>query len=244
MRPTKTIFIAAIPRCGSTRLSSLMHATHSLGYPLEYINSDTTQFFRPGTEPTIENQCLHAEGEGITPNGVLSIKFMPYQYRALEQEIDVERRFGKPSWIWLRRGDILAQAVSLSRAMQTGQWAMGGDDTPALAKYSFDDIKQRIEEIQYEEDFWCDLFARHEIEPLCVWYDDVTNDADNLIARIFQFVGEKKANAVSRSMQSVRRPDYFKDARIQRDEKNAFWMRQFLAEAIERRPHRMVAAES
>ena len=231
MRPAKTIFIAAIPRCGSTQLCSLMHETHSLGYPLEYINSETTEHFCPGTEPTVENQCRHAKEEGMTPNGVLSIKFMPYQYRALEQEIDVERHFGKPSWIWLRRGDILAQAVSFSRAMQAGQWWMGGDDIAAPVEYSFDDIKQRIEEIHDEEHFWLEFF-------------DVTNDADTLITRILQFVGEKKANAVWRSVQSVWRPNYFKEARIQRDELNAVWMRQFLADAIARHPHRMVASGS
>ena len=98
--------------------------------------------------------------------------------------------FEKAVWVWLRREDIFAQAVSSIMAKQTGiNHATNGeahfagkllagyhDDYNASARYDYDAILRECTAITLENLAWRRFFESFSITPITVLYEDAVND--------------------------------------------------------------------
>ncbi len=97
--------------------------------------------------------------------------------------------FLNSKWIYLRRKDRLAQAVSLWRAHKSGKWlstsAVTGDDRPV---YDFCGILHRLQSILTEEYLWSDYFLRHDISPLQIFYEDFIENPRQTILDVMRYV--------------------------------------------------------
>ncbi|HJQ52152.1 MAG TPA: Stf0 family sulfotransferase [Gaiellaceae bacterium] len=126
MRVERSLLICFVARSGSWFLCGLLASTGVLGRPEEF-------FWMPGDR--VASQDLgHVLRRGSTSNRVFSCKFQLGQWSELlararrgatdlpDREL-VGRMFPNPLYIWLQREDTVAQAVSWSRAMQTGLWS-------------------------------------------------------------------------------------------------------------------------
>lgn len=143
---------------------------------------------------------------GTSSNGVFGAKLMWNQLPDLEQHaaalpefagLDgcdlLERLFGRPSYVWIRRRDKVRQAISLWRALQTRTWRAehpGADgDTPTLS-YSFDGIEHLRRRLRADDEAWGRYFLHSLIAPLELAYEvDVSPDPAGAVARVLTHIG-------------------------------------------------------
>src|SRR5262249_46077012 len=79
----------------------------------------------------------------------------------------VEKAFPGTRFLWLRRHNKIAQAVSHARALQTGWWRQTKDSpsTRPFEEYSFEKIETQMRNLEYEEARWQKSFRRVNIKP-------------------------------------------------------------------------------
>jgi trehalose 2-sulfotransferase len=146
---------------------------------------------------------------GRTTNGVFGAKLM---WGTLQEMLDklralsgdprgddvglLTRTFGASRFVYVRRDDVVAQAVSWLRAEQTGAWYLGGNGeiggtvptgrAPAYDRERITDIVQTINEHNAGWEAW---FASAGITPYRVRYEHLAADPAATTRDIVGFVG-------------------------------------------------------
>lgn len=97
---------------------------------------------------------------------------------ARDDHAGLAAQFPDAAWLYLRRRDVVAQAISYWRAKATGRWHGTLTDTasePAIA-YDFAAIDGCARELVEHDRQWENFFASAGIVPQTVWYEDVLHD--------------------------------------------------------------------
>lgn len=143
---------------------------------------------------------------GRTGNGVFAVRMM---WETLEEVVGelgemypdlsgdgvglLARTFGRVRFVYLRREDIVAQAVSLLRAEQTDVWhdpVQAARAEPARdAQFDFDQVHQRVQLIGQHNLAWQGWFSAAGIEPFEVRYEELAADPIGTTRRILDFLG-------------------------------------------------------
>jgi LPS sulfotransferase NodH len=199
--PERTYMLATVPRTGSSYVSHLLWRTGCLGAPLEYLNFLPSGPARLATgEPTRQAELwrsmLHLR---TSPNGVFGVKCFSLQLRELQQRNPVLLRDvfalllpGDRSTrvVRLKRRDRVAHAISYARAAKSGIWRAeqeGGG--AATVDYSGQAVDQARASLDRQEADWDLLFDELRIEPLTLWYEDVTGQPDEAVQQVADFLG-------------------------------------------------------
>ncbi len=189
---TTSYLLCATPRSGSTLLCGLLASTGVAGRPQSYFRAPDRQLWADRW-----NLTRHADGSidypefvrtaqaaGSTPNGVFAARVM---WGTLDEVVadlrggaasgtDLEiltRALGSVRFVFLRRRDTIAQAVSWARAEQTRYWHPG-DVAVAEPTYSLDEIHCWRIQVDQHNAAWQDWFRRHDVRPHELWYEDLT----------------------------------------------------------------------
>jgi len=162
----KTIFIATLPRTGSSLLSADMRSTEALGEPREW--------FLPKRVNNLSEKWGIAEGDlptyitalrkrKSTDNGVVAVKLMVNHLGIMHNAgmLPERRRFRalldlfdeEPLVIRLLRGDKLRQAISLLKARQTGKWGVL-KEAKGEPKYDYGELSKLIVQLVKWEAQW------------------------------------------------------------------------------------------
>ena len=198
----KKIILCATQRCGSTLVVEDMRNTGVLGQPEEWFipwHPDKT-----GQDWQQALASVYRRGSGS--NGVFAVKIMANQLFAVDGCLagftparapgsftHIASEFEGAAWVWLRRRDIVAQAISRLMAQQTGinhatarpedahfagNLARGLDpDYNAGARYDYAAILREVTSISLENLAWEQFFASNGLAPLVFDYEDVIADA-------------------------------------------------------------------
>ena len=131
--------------------------------------------------------------------------------------------------VFLRRKNVVRQAVSMRIAELTGQWTwdMPAQGTARLEDYSFDHIAEHLEAVFYENQIWERAFGLLELEPYRVFYEPFAADVDAETERIARFIGVD-TTAFSHAREHVPR------LKIQSTEINDAWERLFRTDILRR----------
>jgi LPS sulfotransferase NodH len=142
-------------------------------------------------------------------------------------------------WLWLRRADRLAQAISWEIADQTRAYTslVPAERAPM---YSVAAITKRMARIEAEETAWQSFFDADAIEPLSIWYDDLTAEPAATVRSVADFIGEDLAPPKI----EAQRPNPFSGMTRQRNEINADWQQRFLDETRSKRTVLRVLAKA
>jgi trehalose 2-sulfotransferase len=193
--------ICCLPRTGSSLLGHTLYATGAVGWPGEWLwREDVDRNWKAWGVSSWREYLDRVLEAGTGPNGVFCTKLMwGYLHDALfelrrlsrmydEDDLAVLRSFfPEPSFVWIRREDVVAQAVSWAKAVQTGQWA-SFQPVQAEPAFDFDQIDGLYHVARVHDGAWARWFAAHGVDPLRVVYEELAADpvgvVENVIARL------------------------------------------------------------
>ncbi|MBD0330767.1 MAG: sulfotransferase [Thermoleophilia bacterium] len=226
---TRSYLICGTPRSGTFLLAGLLASTGIAGRPEEYFWREDEPRWRERWGVTSDaDYVAHAIAQGTTPNGVFGAKVMWGYFgdvlaklRRLRDEPSdlrlLEAFFPNLRFLWLRREDAVAQAVSWSKAMRTGVWYAEQHGAPAGdPSFDFDEIAALAAEAETHGDAWRRWFDRHGVEPFAVTYEELEAAKVAVTRRALAFLG-LPGDGVPIEERTAR----------QRDALNAEWVRRF-----------------
>lgn len=222
--PAKTIIMATSRRSGSYYLADLCKQTMRLGTPAEFFNK---RYIRrrlsrlDENQPLAVNMCLAVRQFGATENDVVAIKLFPDHFEESARTFRLTEWFPEPRWVWLRRRDILGQAISHTIARQTDKWVsleQAGSDTTVYDKAG---IMSDLQRACMDEARWRAFFARNETQPLELWYEDVFAAPSKAVMAIADYADVDLGGAAPVE------PSKFA---VQRTDLNQDWRDRFLAD--------------
>jgi trehalose 2-sulfotransferase len=187
--PDKGYVICGEARAGSTFLAHLLKSTGKLGNPWEMFaeRNSVEQILR---EPKLLADKLQ---RASSDNGVYGLKIFSPHFDLAERADWAERLPGL-QFVHLRRDDLLAQAISLVRAQQTGQYkstvTAGGEP-----RYDGRTIADRLTRLAHGHARWECYFARNGIRPLRLVYEDVAANPQAAVDAIAGLLGLSDAKA-------------------------------------------------
>jgi LPS sulfotransferase NodH len=218
--------LCGTPRSGSTLLCEMLAATGVAGRPNSYFRREDVhkwaEAWRVPHPDGIDGPgfdcaylaAMRREGRGGT--GVFGLRLMWSSVaeaskrlnRALGPDRDIARSieaaFGRTLFIHVSRRDTLAQAVSLTRAEQSGLWHLAADGTvlegvEAARPTCYDRarIAKLAESLERDEELWHAFFEERGIMPLRIVHETVTADPSAAIRHILVALGLGPAAARS-----------------------------------------------
>jgi LPS sulfotransferase NodH len=197
----RTYTIAFTPRCGSTALSNALTRA-GVGRPTEYFQypyDAKSSFGRtPSGEFVRDIEALVCERSA---NGIFGAKIM-HDHRAhlddwLESSVTgyatLDDVLPNHRWIYVRREDSIAQAISLYIADETGTWHLpvdAGDETPEPhVRYDFLAILAKLMMLRAHEANWDAYFRKTGIQPLRTSYEALSDAASQLLDAVAAHLG-------------------------------------------------------
>jgi LPS sulfotransferase NodH len=215
--------ICATPRTGSSLLCGLLDSAGVAGHPESYFRQPSEQEYaaRWGIVSSSDGAFSYADyvraamAEGTTGNGVFAARIMWGTLDELVARLgplypdmagapDLEllcRAFGRTRFVYLRRGDVVAQAVSLLRAEQTDVWhdtegfaAAGENREPAREPcFDFGRIEELIREIEDGNLAWQRWFGSAGVQPHLVRYEELEVAPVEITLGVLGFLGLRLA---------------------------------------------------
>jgi len=206
--------ICATPRTGSSLLCGLLDSSGVAGHPESYFRQPSEQEYaaRWGIVSSSDGAFSYADyvraamAEGTTGNGVFAARIMwgtldelvarlrplyPGMAGASDLEL-LNRAFGRTRFVYLRRGDVVAQAVSLLRAEQTDVWhdTAGENSEPVREPYfDFGRIEGLVREIEGDNLAWQRWFGSAGVQPHLVRYEELEVAPVEIALGVLGFLG-------------------------------------------------------
>ncbi|MDJ0554397.1 MAG: Stf0 family sulfotransferase [Microcoleaceae cyanobacterium MO_207.B10] len=200
--PIVEYLICITPRSGSSWLTEILSGTKILGNPEEWFN--------PGNLPgIIQNRypCLDIieyfdciKRTQCTENKVFGMELSFFQHQLLCDALETTKKDSslsllnpeKNKFIYLYRLDLVAQAVSLYRAVETGMFhsAQTNASEKALVdfKYSDDRIWHWLIHILQQEFGWQQNFSKKCISPLYLTYEEMWSNPNLTKLRLINHI--------------------------------------------------------
>jgi len=178
----KSFIVASSYRCGSTFFCSHLWRTGVLGAPAEYLNTSASRMLRD-----IMMRRLRADSPQhylakllacrTSRNGVFGMKVHFHHFEAaISWYPSMLRVLAPVTYIYLNRKDRLAQAVSMTKALQTDVWSSLESNVNPTLVYNEAFIVQCLREIQQQNFSWLRWFKINKIKPFVVHYEDSVAD--------------------------------------------------------------------
>ena len=205
--------ICATPRTGSSLLCGLLDSTGVAGHPESWFRRQDEQEFagRWGiADPSngtfgYAGYFQSAVAAGSTANGVFAARIMWGTMDEVTAHLApvypghdgsaadlLSAAFGRTRFVYLRRGDVVAQAVSLLRAEQTGVWfETDGERQEPTAQPGFDfgRVRDLVRQVEEDNASWEAWFAAEGIRPCRVLYEELDADPVGIASGVLGFLG-------------------------------------------------------
>lgn len=204
--------ICATPRTGSTLLCGLLESSGVAGHPASYFNrktltayADAWHIARPRDGRIDEGFVRAALTVGRTSNNVfggrLMAETMPELIAGLAasapRPADTDdlglliAQFGRLRFVHLRRRDVIAQAVSWAKALQTHFWHPHEAVAPGGQEPRYDEvlIGQLVATIESAEADWATWFNAHGIVAHEVTYEELAADPRSAAQGVLDYLG-------------------------------------------------------
>jgi len=215
--------ICTEPRSGSAFLCRLLASTGVLGRPAEYFNADSLRNWRGVADYPLdpEGQLAAVTRMGATPNGVYGLKLFSFHFDAVKATRWAER-LPSLSFIHLERRDLLGQAISHVRALQTRQWTSLGraEAEPAYDQAAINAALVRLARAQTR---WRYYFARNGAPCLHLVYEEIMRFPQETAEAVAHLVGLEETPRIDLARTG--------EQAIQRDGLNDEWRARFISKS-------------
>lgn len=197
----KTYLIAFTLRNGSTLLCDYL-TQNNLGRPTEYFQypfGEANKWAYDGLGVSTDDFAgyIRELQRQCAPNDIFGAKLtwdhknvLVEEARRLDPMIqDVEDLFPSVKWIYLKRKDKIAQAISLWRAVKTGRWhSLDPVVENTKPEYDYFGILRHLYTILVEEYIWDNYFKRLELQPALVNYEVLVRDPHNTVMQLVNYL--------------------------------------------------------
>lgn len=251
VQPSRSYVLACTPRVGSHLLSDALTATGIAGHPREWLprfTPDTapkTPVDRmklvtkppPQTAYDTAADAAHIQkflAYGTSENGVFGtvIHWLVLEDAAQRLRTYMDARTSEPhlvlsaafpnlSYVWVRRRDRVAQAVSWYKAIQTGVYvgrhAKKGDGEDERLQFDYAKIRYLLSALTSFENAWGSYFSSNGLTPLVLYYEDLSAQYVDTVRSVLAYL-QLNAEGVD-----VARPKHEKYA----DAQSLEWIEQF-----------------
>lgn len=215
--------ICGEPRAGSNHLCQVLASTGRLGNPRDWFNTGGIRAKGwPDYPAQPARQTEMALTRGATANGIYGLKMFSVRFDGLAG-FDWVGALPGLHFIHLERGDLLAQAVSDARATATGKYRSTGEEARPPA-YDRRAISRSLEARALGQARWRAWFARNDVRPLHLVYEEVAADPQAAAEAVARLVGLAEPVRIE--------PGRFALS-VQRDGLSEEWRARFLEEAAD-----------
>jgi trehalose 2-sulfotransferase len=186
----ESIFICFTNRCGSNFLADVLQNTGLFPEAGEFFNLDAVVNFSQRNNITSFDDYCSELARRKAKNKTFISKIGCEQLLMLSKLGQIPNIFNNSKFIWIRRQDILGQAISLSIASRTKQWTSkqtGNGVTPDYNKEQIQKIIKNINKINTNFATYFNLFNASYIE---VVYEDFCLNPKVAIEKICNFTGK------------------------------------------------------
>ena len=170
-------------------LAHLIDSTGLCRLTLEYMMDHAYAEYLGVHRPTLSEKLMEMDRSARTDQNIISIKVFPEHMEIILEQRLLERAFHNPHFVFLRREDLLGQAISLARANLTNKWTSLGTRMPAEPAYDEDEITRAIGQLADYNRWWEYFFATRRVAVLGLTYEAVEADPESSIAEIVAFLG-------------------------------------------------------
>ncbi|HEY1748424.1 MAG TPA: Stf0 family sulfotransferase [Xanthobacteraceae bacterium] len=202
----KSYVIASSDRAAGALLCRLLWQTGSLGAPWEYLNSSfeevrgtlTAPADRSITSTMIQRFGARSPGAYIarllacrtSSNGVFGLKSNFDDLKsALNEFPNLLKALAPVSYVYVDRRDKLAHAASAARSLARSLGTAGSASSGRKVPYQRDMISKSLGKLERQRVHWWRWFETNGIEPLVVYYEDVTADGAEAVRSIVSALG-------------------------------------------------------
>lgn len=206
---SSSYFLCATPRTGSTWLCSLLKSTNVAGIPESYFRKQDLEKWagKWGYSYSADEFLHYAERmtqEAQTSNGVMASRIMwgtlgeiihsiknEANFAELRDGAILSEVFGPLKYVYLKRRDYIAQAVSRLRAEQSNIWHSTDINKPQNSEglmYDFQALHEFVKEAEADNKDWEDWFTAQDIKPHIIIYENLQKQPKEEIERILQFL--------------------------------------------------------
>ncbi|MGH2449338.1 MAG: Stf0 family sulfotransferase [Chloroflexota bacterium] len=202
MRPDQSYLICATPRSGSYLLCEALTNSGVAGKPAEYFWRGHEPYWTARWGTHNYREYLHAAlEEASTENGVFGAKIMWEYMSDFREKLEslhgpirlpdlLSETFPRLRYVRITRRDKLAQAVSRSKALQTGRWFDKGDKPPATSpRFDFRSVEGLLARAREEEAAWDAFFQEADVQPLTIEYEDLVDSYQVTTALVLCYLG-------------------------------------------------------
>jgi len=217
--PESSYLILETPRSGSTLLSAHLQKIE-YGFPIEAFNLNANYRKRFNLIASIDDPvaCIRKGIEFQTRNRVMGTKFHRSQFQNFQRmarnaltfleltftdgEV-TELFFPNAKFIFLQRKQKIRQAISYSKALQTGIWNETTDQDQDYKKYVLPALydREHIEacfDMLLADDFaWKNFLESNDFRSLHIWFDDLVTNYEAKMKEIYTYLGVKGSEKVT-----------------------------------------------
>jgi LPS sulfotransferase NodH len=217
-----SVFICFTNRCGSNFVAEQLASTRKLPRAHESFNWPQAISFSERNEAKSFRHFCQLLIERYSKNGVYASKVGWSQLYFLCRSKVIPEIFGMPRFIYVRRRDLLGQAISFVIAKQTGVWSskMVSDAKP---RYDAAAIAARLESIARANARFEVLFAHFGFPVFEIVYEDFLEQGDRCVSAVTEWLGLGPSTINDRGAR----------LQVQRNAVNDEWRDRFLSEQQE-----------
>lgn len=173
----KAVVIVSEGRSGTNYLASRLNSLGTVGRVDEWLDMRPDPKYFAGDEEAFEAFYRQVVERGSTQNGNFGIKIFPRHLFHVQRRysIDFVERLSNDFDIvclFIERRDRVMQAISFSRALQTGKWK-STDESTKKEIYDFNHILRAYYNIGESYTFWRSYLALSPLETHHFYYEDM-----------------------------------------------------------------------
>ncbi|MEM9350403.1 MAG: Stf0 family sulfotransferase [Pseudomonadota bacterium] len=248
-KPAKSYMICTTPRSGSTLLCGLLAATGCAGKPDSHFHVPSLPAWLESYGLIDQTFLTDRDAIGAVVNAAIERGTGDGEFFGLRLQHDsftfflsaldtltpgcqsdtemLEAVFGPMTILYLERYDKLAQAVSLSIAVQSGLWHRNADGSERertapnrTPSYDRANIQSHLSAVTAQNAAWRDWFASQRIAPYRFTYEDLADAPREVLADTLRILGQDPEAAANVPIPTAKLAD----------ETNAHWAARFRSE--------------
>lgn len=194
----KSYIVASTDRSGSTFLCSMLWRTGVLGAPAEYWNNRNRTKSKTIGVQMMERLEASSPDDYLTKllacrtsaNGVFGVNVHYFDFEeALSLHPKMLERLLPLTYIYIRREDKIAQAVSMVKAAQTGAWVSLANPKSENLQYDRDLISRCLSFVEQQDRGWARWFEQNNISPFVVIYESFAAHPSIIVRSITELLG-------------------------------------------------------